>query len=102
MTSRDRPDGSLAKRLDRALGKEPRKAFAKRAGVSEPELSRWLSGAREPVAAHLRKLVSALGISGHWLLTGEGMMYDVPEGCRKDDRTHGEIIGGLHQGSRLG
>ncbi len=75
---RDQPDGSLAKRLDRALGKELRKAFAKRAGVTESQLSRWLSGSREPGAAHLRKLVSALGISGHWLLTGEGMMYDVP------------------------
>jgi PAS domain S-box-containing protein len=78
MTVRDQPDESLAKRLARALGKEPRKVFAKRAGVTGPQLSRWLSGAREPGAAPLRKLVSALGISGHWLLTGEGMMYDVP------------------------
>ena len=78
MTSRDQPAESLAKRLDRALGKEPRKAFAKRAGVTGPELSRWLSGSREPGAAHLRKLVRALGISGHWLLTGDGTMYDVP------------------------
>jgi len=71
-------DESLAGRLARALGKERHKAFAKRAGVNEPQLSRWLSGSREPGAANLRKLVSTLGISGHWLLMGEGMMYDVP------------------------
>ena len=72
------PDESLAGRLARALGKERHKSFARRVGVNEPQLSRWLSGSREPGAAHLRKLVSALGISGHWLLTGEGTMYDVP------------------------
>ena len=71
-------DESLAGRLARALGKERHKAFEKRASVNEPQLSRWLSGSREPGAANLRKLVSALGISGHWLLTGEGAMYDVP------------------------
>ena len=81
-------DESLAGRLARALGKERHKAFARRAGVNEPQLSRWLSGSREPGAANLRKLVSALGISGHWLLTGEGVMYDVP---RVAIRTIGRI-----------
>ena len=73
------PDESLAGRLARALGKERHKAFAKRAGVNGPQLSRWLSGSREPSVANLRKMVRALGISGHWLLTGEGVMYDVPK-----------------------
>ena len=72
------PAESLAERLARALGKERHKAFARRAGLNGPQLSRWLSGSREPGAANLRKLVIALGISGHWLLTGEGTMYDVP------------------------
>ena len=81
-------DESLAGRLARALGKERHKAFARRAGVNQPQLSRWLSGSREPGAANLRKLVSALGISGHWLLTGEGAMYDVP---RVAIRTIGRI-----------
>ncbi len=71
-------DQSFAGRLGRSLGRERHKAFAKRAGVNGPQLSRWLSGSREPGAANLRKLINALGISGHWLLTGEGTMYDVP------------------------
>lgn len=51
--------------------------IAEAAGVDEGQLSRWKGGAT-PKIDSVRKLVLELGISGHWLLTGEGDMLPKP------------------------
>ncbi len=42
-----------------------------KAGIDSGALSKWMGGKQEPGADSLRKLSSVLGISAHWLLTGE-------------------------------
>ena len=38
----------------------------------------WEKPSGNPSGKNLQQIVAALDISGHWLITGEGMMYNVP------------------------
>ena len=42
-------------------------------------VSKWISNTTPPKPEHLTGIVEVLGISGHWLLTGEGTMHHAPE-----------------------
>ncbi|MEZ4416215.1 MAG: helix-turn-helix transcriptional regulator [Gemmatimonadota bacterium] len=54
--------------------------LGKRIGVRQATVSQWLSRTNpsEPKADQLLRLPEALGINGHWLLTGRGSMDDTP------------------------
>lgn len=54
--------------------------LGKRIGVRQATVSQWLSRTNpsEPKADQLLRLPDALGINGHWLLTGRGSMDDTP------------------------
>ncbi len=67
---------TFAERLDRALSEDGRTATAisEEAGVPRDQLSRWRGGKHTPGLESVISLVTVLGISGHWLLTGEEPM----------------------------
>lgn len=46
--------------------------LARRLGVSAATISEWLTRGRVPSVEAVLFLPSALGVSGHWLLSGEG------------------------------
>lgn len=46
--------------------------IAKAIGVDGGQVSRWKNGAAVPSVESLVRLVGALGVSAHWLLTGAG------------------------------
>lgn len=48
---------------------------ADRIGVDQTTLQRWLKGTRLPAAPQIEKVCRAFGVSGHFLLTGEGPEY---------------------------
>ncbi len=50
------------------------KKFSELSGVPYRTLQGYLSGKREPGAINLRLMAPHLGVSLHWLLTGEGNM----------------------------
>lgn len=66
---------TIAERLAIALAIDGRDQadIERLAGIAAGQLSRW-KGATKPDADSLGKVVRALGVSGHWLLTGEGEM----------------------------
>ena len=45
--------------------------LAKRLGTSQSTVNGWISGRNVPAGDFLLRLPELLGISGHWLLTGE-------------------------------
>lgn len=47
-------------------------AAAERIGVDQATLQRWLAGTRLPAVPQIEKLCRSLGVSGHYLITGEG------------------------------
>jgi len=49
-------------------------ALAKSTGIPRRTLESYLSGNAEPKASRLEAIVRAVGVSGHWLLTGEGQI----------------------------
>ncbi|KAA0014528.1 hypothetical protein F0A17_02455 [Billgrantia pellis] len=49
-------------------------ALADKAGIARRTLENYFSGRSEPKGAALASIVTAVGVSGHWLLTGEGEM----------------------------
>lgn len=67
------------------------------AGVSASQLSRWKSGAATPLVTNVPELVLALGVNGHWLLTGEGDMA-LPTG---DEVTRLRVIGRISEAGRV-
>lgn len=46
---------------------------AERIGVEQPELSRWVTGARTPSAANLRHIIAGLGVTADQLLGVTGV-----------------------------
>lgn len=48
--------------------------MADKAGVARRTLENYFSGRSEPKGAALASISRAVGVSGHWLLTGEGEM----------------------------
>jgi phage repressor protein C with HTH and peptisase S24 domain len=47
-------------------------SLARATGIPRRTLETYLSGAAEPKASRLYRIARAAGVSGHWLLTGEG------------------------------
>jgi transcriptional regulator with XRE-family HTH domain len=65
--------GTLRDRLNQIVQTAAeKKAACAKLNIDSGMLSRWLSGERDPEADNLAKIPEALGVSGHWLLTGEG------------------------------
>lgn len=53
--------------------------LARKLGVNQPTVTAWFTKGAEAKATQIAAIPEALGISGHWLLTGEGSMEDSPE-----------------------
>ena len=70
---------TIRDRIDILRGQQDKAGFAEKIGVNASTVSRWLAEKddqrRDPQAVHLQQLVEKLGISGHWLLTGQGDRY---------------------------
>lgn len=49
-------------------------ALADKAGIARRTLENYFSGRSEPKGAALASIAKAVGVNGHWLLTGEGQM----------------------------
>lgn len=75
---------AFRRRLAAAIEASPlsRPEIADELGTAAPRLSEWASegGTRMPGFHFLAKLPGVLGVSGHWLLTGEGSMRPDPKG----------------------
>lgn len=56
--------------------------IADQVGVSQASVSEWRRGVSLPSAEKLAQLTMVLGVSGHWLLTGEGPVE--PAGASPD------------------
>lgn len=54
--------------------------LARKTGIPRRTLETYLSGSAEPKASRLADIALAAGVSGHWLLTGEGR----PSGDEED------------------
>lgn len=69
-------------RLRRALSLRgmTQSELARTIGVRQATISQWFSSESpaQPKAEQMIKLPGALGVNGHWLLTGEGTMDDRP------------------------
>lgn len=65
---------AFATRLSIALAADERRdgEIAKAVGVDGSQLSRWKTGQAVPTAQYIVPLVTTLGVSAHWLLTGKG------------------------------
>ncbi|WP_298815412.1 helix-turn-helix transcriptional regulator [uncultured Roseibium sp.] len=72
------PKTPLAKRIRevrRALGDPDRSEFAERLAISANSVSRYERGEQEPSYPVFNAYSSVLGINLHWLLTGNGAMF---------------------------
>lgn len=74
-------------RLDEAMRKRGvnQSELARRLHVKPGTVNQWFRGKRpaQPKAEQLAGIPNALGISGHWLLTGDGTMDDQPEEAQR-------------------
>jgi hypothetical protein len=68
---------SVGARLAQAVeaSGESLRSFAARAGVPYRTLQNYVGGVRAPQSDVLAPICTRTGVSGHWLLTGEGEMY---------------------------
>jgi transcriptional regulator with XRE-family HTH domain len=62
-----------------ALGAESQLEFAKRSGIQQSALSRWINGKSTPRQDQFFKLAEALDVSVDWLALGRGEMRAVPQ-----------------------
>lgn len=63
--------------------------FARLLGVNEGQIGTWERADAEPSLEHLVAIVRRFGISGHWLLTGEGPVAAAEIGAAPRDSTTG-------------
>ena len=63
---------ALGARIRVALSGRPQTWLAGELGASQAAVSEWVRGVSAPDLEHLARLPGLLGVSGHWLLTGEG------------------------------
>lgn len=63
----------LGRRMRQAIAESgmEHQEVARKMGVSQPGLSRWVNGHQGIRAAHLAKFVRATKCDGHWLLLGK-------------------------------
>lgn len=74
---------------------ETRKALANELGVRPATAGAWFSGSW-PREQQMADLVRALGVSGHWLVTGDGEMRPSdPDAERKAFRQIAKIVDGV-------
>ena len=90
-------DSTFAQRLAMAMAADPRRDYeiAAKAEVPGDQLSRWKNGEASPKLDSVARLVTALGISGHWLLTGEGNVHPTDE---HDAAVRLDVIGRIVSG----
>lgn len=70
-------ESELADRLALAIGDEPRASFARRAGVAESVLRKYLAGA-QPSTDRLVAMADAAGVNIAWLAAGRGPQKGAP------------------------
>jgi len=54
-----------------------KKDFCERIGISQNAYSNYVNG-RVPTIEILKKMIDEFGINGHWLMTGEGVLFGAP------------------------
>jgi transcriptional regulator with XRE-family HTH domain len=60
--------------------------LARRVGAAGPTVIEWFTRGALPDGEKLARLPEALGVNGHWLLTGEGSMLPPGAGPDASDR----------------
>lgn len=63
---------NFSDRLWESIGDESVLSFAKRAGVSEGVVRKYVKGGAEPTVSRLIAMADAAGVSINWLATGRG------------------------------
>lgn len=67
--------GTVAGRLRLMLGEEAPFSFARRSGVHDSTLRKYLDGSAQPTVEKLAAIARCSGVSLDWLILGEGAMY---------------------------
>jgi len=62
----------FATRLKAMIGKNPASRFARKCGLNEGTLRKYLTGEAIPGADKLLRIAQVTGVNLHWLATGEG------------------------------
>ena len=62
---------SFSGRLEKIIGSQSVKAFARASGVDDKSIRKYLAGTSEPTLKNLLKLSAAGDVSVQWLATGE-------------------------------
>jgi len=70
------PLAARLREVRRAAGDIPRASFAEQLSISEKTLGNYERGDNEPTASVLGVYQSVLGANLHWIITGEGSMFD--------------------------
>ncbi len=73
---------NLKGRLEKLIGEEKPFAWAKRIGINGATFNRIWNGGGQLKSDHAALIIKKTGVSGTWLMTGEGSMYehgDAPE-----------------------
>ncbi|WP_172491101.1 helix-turn-helix domain-containing protein [Brucella intermedia] len=70
------PLAARLREVRRAAGDIPRAAFAEQLSISEKTLGNYERGDNEPTASVLGAYQSVLGANLHWIITGEGSIFD--------------------------
>jgi len=68
----------FCRRIEVLIGKGSIRAFARRAGISERTLRKYLAGESEPTRPVLIRIATAGRVNIHWLATGDGPMRLLP------------------------
>lgn len=63
------------------------KQIAEKAGISEPNLSSYLSGSHEPGIMIIKKIADALSVSPALFFCDKADRYDTSSPCWKHDKT---------------
>ncbi len=58
----------VGRRIAEAIGDMTQEAVAKRVGVTQPTVGRWIAGKAIPEMVTLRRLADTLGVPAAWLL----------------------------------
>jgi hypothetical protein len=61
-----------------AMAGRPQSWLANQLGVAQGVVQPWLADGKPIHAKYLARLPAILGVSGHWLLTGQGAPAEIP------------------------
>ena len=78
LTKTERLEGDFVTRLAFAIGDEPTRKFAKRAGIPENSVRGYVIDGKDPSRAALCKLADAAEVSIEWLASGRGSPFPPP------------------------